>query len=234
MGPLTLSEVLHTTEIRLVMLDFSKLSLCNAGLCICVNYVCFWVSVCMWWKGHGVVSHSGSGSLQLHCVSLGRPLCSWENHGSISDSILRVWQSAAVWVTLRTATPNWHGAPQGQTLLGCDTSPAWKNAVFLSPSVRNACRFMKQLPVCETWSFLGDSKNDRSLTLCLFELNLITELKSDMAQYSCKGRIVYYYNFLLSFLLLCPFRDKDYHLRTYKSVVMANKLIDWLIAQVSP
>uniref|UniRef100_A0A8C1JWE0 Phosphatidylinositol-3,4,5-trisphosphate-dependent Rac exchange factor 2 n=1 Tax=Cyprinus carpio TaxID=7962 RepID=A0A8C1JWE0_CYPCA len=27
-------------------------------------------------------------------------------------------------------------------------------------------------------------------------------------------------------------RDKDYHLRTYKSVVMANKLIDWLIAQV--
>lgn len=31
----------------------------------------------------------------------------------------------------------------------------------------------------------------------------------------------------------CPSRDKDYHLRTYKSVVMANKLIDWLIAQVS-
>lgn len=30
-----------------------------------------------------------------------------------------------------------------------------------------------------------------------------------------------------------PCRDKDYHLRTYKSVVMANKLIDWLIAQVS-
>lgn len=30
-----------------------------------------------------------------------------------------------------------------------------------------------------------------------------------------------------------PSRDKDYHLRTYKSVVMANKLIDWLIAQVS-
>uniref|UniRef100_A0A8C8JDM4 Phosphatidylinositol-3,4,5-trisphosphate-dependent Rac exchange factor 2 n=1 Tax=Oncorhynchus tshawytscha TaxID=74940 RepID=A0A8C8JDM4_ONCTS len=26
-------------------------------------------------------------------------------------------------------------------------------------------------------------------------------------------------------------KDKDYHLRTYKSVVMANKLIDWLIAQ---
>ncbi|XP_077928438.1 phosphatidylinositol 3,4,5-trisphosphate-dependent Rac exchanger 2 protein isoform X2 [Halichoerus grypus] len=26
-------------------------------------------------------------------------------------------------------------------------------------------------------------------------------------------------------------RDKDYHLRTYKSIVMANKLIDWLIAQ---
>ncbi|KAG7261673.1 hypothetical protein CRUP_036518 [Coryphaenoides rupestris] len=28
-------------------------------------------------------------------------------------------------------------------------------------------------------------------------------------------------------------RDKDYHLRTYKSVVMANKLIDWLIAQLN-
>uniref|UniRef100_A0AAY5EN72 Phosphatidylinositol-3,4,5-trisphosphate-dependent Rac exchange factor 2 n=1 Tax=Electrophorus electricus TaxID=8005 RepID=A0AAY5EN72_ELEEL len=28
-----------------------------------------------------------------------------------------------------------------------------------------------------------------------------------------------------------PESDKDYHLRTYKSVVMANKLIDWLIAQ---
>ncbi|KAF4803160.1 Phosphatidylinositol 3,4,5-trisphosphate-dependent Rac exchanger 2 protein [Turdus rufiventris] len=28
-------------------------------------------------------------------------------------------------------------------------------------------------------------------------------------------------------------RDKDYHLRTYKSVVMANKFIDWLIAQAS-
>ncbi|KAI4786895.1 hypothetical protein KUCAC02_036823, partial [Chaenocephalus aceratus] len=25
--------------------------------------------------------------------------------------------------------------------------------------------------------------------------------------------------------------DKDYHLRTYRSVVMANKLIDWLLAQ---
>lgn len=36
------------------------------------------------------------------------------------------------------------------------------------------------------------------------------------------------------FFLSCPSRDKDYHLRTYKSVVMANKLIDWLIAQVSP
>lgn len=36
---------------------------------------------------------------------------------------------------------------------------------------------------------------------------------------------------VLAFFFLC--RDKDYHLRTYKSVVMANKLIDWLIAQVS-
>ncbi|KAG8133673.1 hypothetical protein E2320_011438 [Naja naja] len=26
-------------------------------------------------------------------------------------------------------------------------------------------------------------------------------------------------------------RDKDYHLRTYKTVIMANKMIDWLIAQ---
>lgn len=36
--------------------------------------------------------------------------------------------------------------------------------------------------------------------------------------------------FLMFFFL---YRDKDYHLRTYKSVVMANKLIDWLIAQVN-
>lgn len=35
------------------------------------------------------------------------------------------------------------------------------------------------------------------------------------------------------YAFFCPSRDKDYHLRTYKSVVMANKLIDWLIAQVS-
>ncbi|KAL2076382.1 hypothetical protein ACEWY4_028020 [Coilia grayii] len=35
--------------------------------------------------------------------------------------------------------------------------------------------------------------------------------------------------FLLSPLFVN--RDKDYHLRTYKAVVMANKLIDWLIAQ---
>ena len=38
---------------------------------------------------------------------------------------------------------------------------------------------------------------------------------------------------LMSCVISHPSRDKDYHLRTYKSVVMANKLIDWLIAQVS-
>ena len=36
---------------------------------------------------------------------------------------------------------------------------------------------------------------------------------------------------VFGFSFLC--RDKDYHLRTYKSVVMANKLIDWLTAQVN-
>nr|CBN81928.1 Phosphatidylinositol 3,4,5-trisphosphate-dependent Rac exchanger 2 protein [Dicentrarchus labrax] len=37
----------------------------------------------------------------------------------------------------------------------------------------------------------------------------------------------------LRFMMQLPVfeKDKDYHLRTYKSVVMANKLIDWLIAQ---
>ncbi|XP_048452339.1 phosphatidylinositol 3,4,5-trisphosphate-dependent Rac exchanger 2 protein isoform X2 [Rhincodon typus] len=34
----------------------------------------------------------------------------------------------------------------------------------------------------------------------------------------------------VKFKMLSP-RDKDYHLRSYKSVVMANKLTDWLIAQ---
>ncbi|OXB56632.1 hypothetical protein ASZ78_016187 [Callipepla squamata] len=38
--------------------------------------------------------------------------------------------------------------------------------------------------------------------------------------------------FWLTYIFILD-RDKDYHLRTYKSVVMANKLIDWLIAQAS-
>lgn len=28
-------------------------------------------------------------------------------------------------------------------------------------------------------------------------------------------------------------RDRDYHLKTYKSVVPGSKLVDWLLAQVS-
>lgn len=35
-----------------------------------------------------------------------------------------------------------------------------------------------------------------------------------------------------SFVLLFP-RDRDYHLKTYKSVVPGSKLVDWLLAQVS-
>ncbi len=54
-----------------------------------------------------------------------------------------------------------------------------------------------------------------------------------MAQFGFKGRMLFATNpsHVLCFYL---HRDKDYHLRTYKSVVMANKLIDWLIAQVIP
>lgn len=67
-------------------------------------------------------SHGGSGlsrpTAQPLACPRGRPLCSWESHSSISDGIPAVWQSAAVWVTLRTATLDWHGAPLGQTLLG--------------------------------------------------------------------------------------------------------------------
>lgn len=42
--------------------------------------------------------------------------------------------------------------------------------------------------------------------------------------------LLHIYTYIYIFVLD---RDKDYHLRTYKSVVMANKLIDWLIAQAS-
>uniref|UniRef100_A0A2K6GYV1 Phosphatidylinositol-3,4,5-trisphosphate dependent Rac exchange factor 2 n=1 Tax=Propithecus coquereli TaxID=379532 RepID=A0A2K6GYV1_PROCO len=46
--------------------------------------------------------------------------------------------------------------------------------------------------------------------------------------------IHYLFNlFIHDFHCLIPLINKDYHLRTYKSVVMANKLIDWLIAQVN-
>lgn len=39
------------------------------------------------------------------------------------------------------------------------------------------------------------------------------------------------------FVLIFPefsflIRDRDYHLKTYKSVIPASKLVDWLIAQV--
>lgn len=37
-------------------------------------------------------------------------------------------------------------------------------------------------------------------------------------------------------VLMCapsPCRDRDYHLKTYKSVLPGSKLVDWLLAQVS-
>uniref|UniRef100_A0A8C4RZ26 Phosphatidylinositol 3,4,5-trisphosphate-dependent Rac exchanger 2 protein n=1 Tax=Erpetoichthys calabaricus TaxID=27687 RepID=A0A8C4RZ26_ERPCA len=52
--------------------------------------------------------------------------------------------------------------------------------------------------------------------------------RSDMQDVISKGVRLYC---RLHSLFTAVIRDKDYHLRTYKSVVMANKLIDWLIAQ---
>uniref|UniRef100_A0A4W3GFT3 Phosphatidylinositol 3,4,5-trisphosphate-dependent Rac exchanger 2 protein n=1 Tax=Callorhinchus milii TaxID=7868 RepID=A0A4W3GFT3_CALMI len=52
--------------------------------------------------------------------------------------------------------------------------------------------------------------------------------RSEMQDVISKGVRLYY---RLHSLFTPVIRDKDYHLRTYKSVVMANKLIDWLIAQ---
>nr|XP_056710453.1 phosphatidylinositol 3,4,5-trisphosphate-dependent Rac exchanger 2 protein isoform X2 [Euleptes europaea] len=52
--------------------------------------------------------------------------------------------------------------------------------------------------------------------------------RNEMQDLISKGVRLYY---RLHSLFTPVVRDKDYHLRTYKSVVMANKLIDWLIAQ---
>ncbi|MBN3309670.1 PREX2 protein, partial [Amia calva] len=52
--------------------------------------------------------------------------------------------------------------------------------------------------------------------------------RSDMQDVISKGVRLYC---RLHSLFTPVIRDKDYHLRTYKSVVLANKLIDWLIAQ---
>ncbi|XP_069477256.1 phosphatidylinositol 3,4,5-trisphosphate-dependent Rac exchanger 2 protein [Ambystoma mexicanum] len=52
--------------------------------------------------------------------------------------------------------------------------------------------------------------------------------RSEMQEVISKGVRLYC---RLHSLFTPVIRDKDYHLRTYKSVVMANKLIDWLIAQ---
>ncbi|XP_066534041.1 phosphatidylinositol 3,4,5-trisphosphate-dependent Rac exchanger 2 protein [Hoplias malabaricus] len=52
--------------------------------------------------------------------------------------------------------------------------------------------------------------------------------RSDMQDVISKGVRLFC---RLHSLFTAVIRDKDYHLRTYKSVVMANKLIDWLIAQ---
>lgn len=149
-------------------------------------------------------------------VSPGRPLCSWESHGSISNSILGVWQSAAVWVTLRKATPYWHGAPQGQT-----PASAWKEAT----SRWHWELLSLLLGIVFKWPSNYFSTYSLPTFFFFSQLKQIVKLKIPRILFS---RSLYWY-----LLLLCPSRDKDYHLRTYKSVVMANKLIDWLIAQVS-
>ncbi|XP_007423229.1 phosphatidylinositol 3,4,5-trisphosphate-dependent Rac exchanger 2 protein [Python bivittatus] len=52
--------------------------------------------------------------------------------------------------------------------------------------------------------------------------------RNEMQDVISKGVRLYY---RLHSLFSPVIRDKDYHLRTYKSVIMANKMIDWLIAQ---
>lgn len=50
------------------------------------------------------------------------------------------------------------GTP-GPNTAGAVTSLAWRNAVLLSPNVRNSLRFMTQLPTLEKWPRLADSGN---------------------------------------------------------------------------
>ncbi|XP_067836414.1 phosphatidylinositol 3,4,5-trisphosphate-dependent Rac exchanger 2 protein isoform X2 [Heptranchias perlo] len=52
--------------------------------------------------------------------------------------------------------------------------------------------------------------------------------RSEIQDVISKGVRLYY---RLHSLFTPVIKDKDYHLRSYKSVVMANKLIDWLVAQ---
>lgn len=97
------------------MFDLSELCVCKTDVCVC-GLVCVWVSVCMWLRWWSGVSHCGSGlsrpaTQPLHVpreapVFMGKSQLHFRRH------------SRAVWVTLRTATPDWHGAPQGQTPQG--------------------------------------------------------------------------------------------------------------------
>lgn len=44
----------------------------------------------------------------------------------------------------------------GSVTAGADTSPAWRNVVFL-PAVRNSHRLMMKLPMCEKWLISASS-----------------------------------------------------------------------------
>lgn len=109
--------------------------------CIMRLHVCVWVSVCIWWKRWSCGSHGGSGLSLSPCVSPGRPLCSWERHCSISDSILGVWQSNT---ESSDARPT-RGHPRAKDRWG-RYQPRSKECCF---AVRNSLRFMTQPPVLQ-------------------------------------------------------------------------------------
>lgn len=103
------SEEHQPAEIELKLsLVWLVWSACDGKSCVC-GCVFVRVSVCLWCRRSGCCKSQTFLALLLsRSVSHGRTPCSWESHGSISNSILGVWQAAAVWVTLRKATPFHH------------------------------------------------------------------------------------------------------------------------------
>lgn len=105
--PLTLLILKSSRQLRL---DFN---LAHMSCLTCLNCVCVWLCVCLseclhvvevveWCKSRWFWTFPACSSAPA--CPRGRPQCSWESHGSISDGIL--WACAAAWVTLRTATPD--------------------------------------------------------------------------------------------------------------------------------